>query len=96
MKAKQLIRILQGLAPDTNVIFELGRGAEYRKLCAKAELAIGSCLDILQADKVEVLVDDGEDGELCNIILSQSNIPNLDDVVERYDEQIKKAQSWQR
>ena len=91
MKAKELIRILQGLEPDTSVVFELGRGdAEYRKQCAKAELSTGSCMEYMEADKVDIIVDDGENGELCNIILRQANLVRLDAAVKEYDEQIKK------
>lgn len=93
MKAKDLIRILQGLEPDTNVIFGVGRYPEYRQLCAKAELAAGDCLEYLVADKVEIYVEDGEDEEMCKIILAQGNYTDLASAAEEYDEQIKKTQS---
>lgn len=92
MEAKDLIRILQGLKPDTNVIFGVGRYPEYGKQCAKAELASGDCLEYLVADQVEIYLDE-ENGELCKIILAQGNYMDLDAVAKEYDEQMKKTQS---
>lgn len=94
MKAKDLIRILQGLEPDATVLFEVGRYEEYRKLCAKAELAKGDCLTCFDVDKVEIFVNGGEDdGELCNIILDQCCFMDLNAAAKEYDEQIEKKQS---
>ena len=86
MKAKDLVRILQGLAPDTEVVFEVGRDAEYRKQCAKAELASGDCLTCFDVGKVEIFVaGEEDDGELCNIILDQCNFLDLNAAAKEYD-----------
>lgn len=94
MEAKDLIRILQGLKPDANVIFGVGWYPDYRKQCAKAELASGDCLDYLVADRVEIYLDDGgdeENGELCKIILAQANYMDLDAAAKEYNEQIEET-----
>ncbi len=92
MKAKDLVRILQGLAPDTDVVFEVGRDAEYKKQCAKAELAVGDGLACFDVDKVEIFVEDSnDDGELCKIIL-ECDFLDLNAAAKEYDEQIEKAQ----
>ena len=88
MKAKDLIRVLQVLDPESSVTFSLGNDQEYRDKCAKAELVVGDCLGFLAIDNV-VFHDD--DGLWCDIVLFQDNLGYLDDEAKKFDEQyIKK------
>lgn len=92
MKAKDLIRVLQVLDPESGVSLSLGNNNEYREKCAKAELVSGSCLEYLSVESVEFHDDDGE--LWCDIILRQNNLCELDDTAHRFDEKylrIKKS-----
>ena len=44
MKVGDLIKVLQGLNPESSFTLSLGRDDEYRIKCAKAELTCGECL----------------------------------------------------
>ena len=88
MKAKDLIRVLQALAPESSVSFALGNNNEYREKCAKAELVSGGCLEYLSVDSVEFHDDDGE--LWCDIILRQNNLYDLDDTAHRFDEKYQR------
>ena len=90
MKAKDLIKILQGVDPESVVSLSLGREQEYRDLCAKAELAIGDCLNFLTIDRVEIYEDSDEPEIWAEIVLKQDNILCLEDNAEKFDEQYKK------
>lgn len=58
MTAKELIRILQIMEPDTTVTFSVGRNDEYRALCARAELATVGSLGYMTVDKIDIYPDD--------------------------------------
>lgn len=92
MKAKDLIRVLQALDPESSVSMSLGNNNEYREKCAKAELVSGGCLSYLSVDTVKFY---NEYDELwCDIILRQNNICELDETTKRFDEtfqRIKKS-----
>ena len=88
MKAKELIKILGGVDPESEVVFGIGRYGddEYRRQCAKAELMNGECLDYLVIDYVAIHKNDGDDEPWANIILEQNNIVSLSDVARDFDE----------
>ena len=87
-KAKNLIRVLQALDPESGVSLSLGDNNEYREKCAKAELFSGGCLSNLSVDSVEFHDDDGE--LWCDIILRQNNLCDLDDTAQRFDEKFQR------
>lgn len=89
MKAKDLIRILNSVEPDTEVRFSLGRAEkqEYRNLCAEAELLKGECLRFMTSIGAEV--DLCEDDLFITIILEQDNYFDLDWVEKEFDKSFK-------
>jgi hypothetical protein len=88
MKAKDLIRVLQALDPESGVSMSLGNNNEYREKCAKAELVSGGCLEYLSVDTVKFY---NEYDELwCDIILRQNNICELDETAKRFDEKFQR------
>ena len=88
MKAKDLIRVLQVLDPESGVSLSLGNNDEYREKCAKAELFSGGCLSNLSVDFVEFHDDDGE--LWCDIIVCENNLYDLDDTAKRFDEKYQR------
>ena len=88
MKAKNLIRVLQTLDPESGVSLSLGNNNEYREKCAKAELFSGGCLSNLSVDSVEFHDDDGE--LWCDIIVLQNNLYDLEDTAKRFDEKFQR------
>ena len=88
MKAKDLIRVLQVLDPESGVSLSLGNNNEYREKCAKAELFSGGCLSNLSVDFVEFHDDDDE--LWCDIIVCENNLYDLDDTAKRFDEKYQK------
>ena len=95
MTNKELIGILQALPPEGVPCFSLGRsgdlGNEYRRLCAKAELINGECLDFLEIDRVEIMDDFGGSGIWADIHLAQNNLSDLESFEKKFDEQYKKV-----
>lgn len=89
MKAKNLVRILQGLAPDAQVIFSLGETEQYRDDCAKAQLVTGECLGFLAVQKIEIRPGNDQDDEVAEIILEQDNIIYLDKEAKDFDNKYK-------
>ena len=86
MKAKDLIKVLQAVNPESDVTLSLGNvNDKYREQCAKAELVSGECLDFLVVDAA-VIRDDGSDNLWCDIIVRQDNIFNLGAEADRFDE----------
>ena len=78
MKVKTLIKLLELCDPEQIVLVNLGseEDAEYRRKCAKAELAHGDCLNYMKIDDVVMYKneDDEEDDTLCMMInLEQTN-----------------------
>lgn len=88
MKAKNLIRVLQTLDPESGISLSLGNNNEYREKCAKAELFSGGCLSNLSVDSVEFHDDDGE--LWCDIIVCENNLYDLDDTAQRFDEKFQR------
>lgn len=88
MKAKDLIRVLQALDPESGVSMSLGNNNEYREKCAKAELVSGGCLECLSVDSVEFHND--YDELWCDIVLRQNNLCYLDDTAKRFDEKYQR------
>ena len=87
MKAKELIKILESVSPESEVVLGIGRYGDdrYRRQCAKAELMLGECLDYLVIDCVCIHKSDGDDEPWANIILAQNNVSNLSDVEHDFD-----------
>jgi len=87
MKAKDLMKILNSVNPDSEVGLSLGADGEYeyRKACAKAELVSSECLCYLAIDKV-VINDTKEDyGLWADIVLKQDNITDMESYVKDFD-----------
>lgn len=97
MTNKELIGILRALPPEEVPFFSLGGGGdlgnEYRRLCAKAELISGECLDYLRIDSVEIIDNSDPDGSgiWANIHLEQINLYDLESFGKKFDEQYKKV-----
>lgn len=92
MKVGLLLKILQGLDPETNVRFTIGNdsteGEEYRLKCAKAQIQSGACLDWLDVNWVQIEKPyEDEDELLARVILRQDDysIDGLDNAAERFD-----------
>lgn len=88
MKAKDLIRVLQALDPESGVSLSLGNNNEYREKCAKAELVSSGCLECLSVDTV--VFHNDYDELWCDLILRQNNICYLDDTAQRFDEKFQR------
>jgi len=85
MKAKDLIRVLQGLDPESSVTLSIGRDDEYRKKCAKAELATGDCLGFLAIDRIEIYPNEGGKEMWADIVLEQNNLGYFEEEAARFD-----------
>ena len=96
MKAKDLVRVLQGLDPESHVTLSLGRNDEYRKKCAKAELATGDCLGFLDVDKIEIHPEDGGEEMWADIVLEQNNLGYLEEEAEKFDEMYSKNEDYEQ
>ena len=96
MKAKDLIRVLQGLDPESHVTLSLGRDDEYRKKCAKAELATGDCLGFLAVDKIEIHPDEGGKDMWADIVLEQNNLGYLEEEAEKFDKMYSKNEDYEQ
>lgn len=88
MKAKELIKILESVDPESEVALGIGRYSdeEYREQCAKAQLLHGECLDYLGIDCVVIHKTDSNEEPWADIILQQNNFSNLSDVARDFDE----------
>ena len=91
MKAKDLIKVLQSVDPESEVTMTLGRSDEYRDTCAKAELVCGECLEFLSIDKVEVHSSKGSTEVWADIVLEQYNLPYLEDEAGKFDEKYEQT-----
>ena len=95
MTNKELIGILQALPPDDTPSFSLGRcdeaGHKYRKLCAKAELIEGECLNFLAIDRIEIIEDPDDSSIWADIHLIQENLSGLESLGKEFDKQYKKV-----
>lgn len=96
MKAKDLIRVLQGLDPESHVTLSLGRDDEYRKKCAKAELATGDCLGFLAVDKIEIHPDEGGKDMWADIVLEQNNLGYFEEEAEKFDKMYSKNEDYEQ
>lgn len=96
MKAKDLIRVLQGLDPESHVSLSLGRNDEYRKKCAKAELATGDCLGFLAVDKIEIYPEEGGKDMWADIVLEQKNLGYLEEEAEKFDKMYSKNEDYEQ
>ena len=77
MKAKDLIKVLNAVSPNSEVTFSIGRDQKYRDTCAKVELLNGDCLLYLGIDHIELYgnAEADEDGvsTWSDIVLKQTN-----------------------
>ena len=89
MKAKDLIKVLQALDPESSISFSLGHDDDYRETCAKAELTEGECLGYLAVDTIEFHNDD--ESMWCDIVLQQDNLCYLEEAAEQFDKQYQKV-----
>lgn len=96
MKAKDLIRVLQGLDPESTISLSLGRDGEYRDKCAKAELAVGGCLDFLDFDRIEIYPNGGGDEMYADIVLKQNNLCYLDEEAAKFDKMYSKNEDYEQ
>lgn len=92
MKAKDLIKVLQAVNPESDVTLSLGKNDEYRAQCAKAELADDGCLGYLSVDSA-VIRDDGTGALWCDIILQQDDVCDLEAAEERFNEKYEAIES---
>ena len=96
MKAKDLIRVLQGLDPESTITLSLGRNDDYREQCAKAELAAGECLGYLAVDKIEIHPENGGEDMWADIVLEQNNIGLLDEEAAKFDKMYSKNEDYEQ
>lgn len=87
MKAKELIKVLGSVDPESEVALGIGRygNEEYREQCAKVQLVHGECLDFLTIDCVVVHKGDGDNEPWADIILQQNNFSDLSDAAKDFD-----------
>lgn len=88
MKAKELIKILKSVDPESEVELGIGRyhDEEYRNLCAKAQLLHGECLDCLRIDCVVIHKVGVDENPFAGIILQQYNFSDLSSIGRNFDE----------
>ena len=93
MKAKELIKVLGAVDPESEVGLQIGgygdAGEEYRGMCAKVQIEGGECLDYLSIDYA-IIHDDDE--TWVNLVLRQHNYKDCDmtDIANRFDEKHNK------
>ena len=85
MKAKELIRILEAVDPESEVMASISGDAESLKSCAKAELVTGECLSVLAVDFVEIYGEEGGCKMSATLNLEQMNVECLGDTDELFD-----------
>ena len=90
MKVGDLIKVLQGLNPESSFSLSLGRDDKYRTKCAKAELTCGDCLGFLVVDRIEIYPEEGGPDMWADIVLEQNNLISLDKEADKFDEQYLK------
>lgn len=89
MKAKELIKVLEAVNPESEVAFQIGgygdAGEEYRNMCANVQIESGECLNYLRIDYA-IIHDD--DDVWVNLILMQNNynISDMADIAKKFDE----------
>lgn len=93
MKAKELIKVLEAVNPESEVGLQIGgygdAGEEYRDVCAKVQIESGECLDFLRIDYA--VIHDDED-TWVNLVLRQNNYNDCDmpDIAKKFDEKYNK------
>ena len=92
MKAKELIRVLQAVDPNSDVIASVGHNDENRALCAKAELMTGECISVLTVGSVEILGAEGGCEMYAILLLDQENVDDLWDTAEEFDKLYQKRE----
>lgn len=89
MKAKELIKILEAVNPDSEIGLQIGgygaTGEEYRDLCAKVQVESGDCLNYLCIDHAIVHSDEET---WVNLVLLQHNYNDSDlpGIARKFDE----------
>lgn len=92
MKAKELIRVLNAVDPESDVLASVGRTVEYQELCAKAELVTGECLSVLNVDVVQILGAEGGCEMSATLILEQETVDNLRETADLFDKLYEKRE----
>ena len=92
MKAKELIKVLETVDPESEVSLRIGGydGAEeYRNMCAKVQIESGDCLDYL---RIDFAIIRSEDGGWVELVLMQNNYNHHDmpDIARKFDEKYNK------
>ena len=101
MKAKELIRILEAVDPESEVMASISGDAESLKSCAKAELVTGECLGDFTIDRVCISKPeyDGSDEDdyplWADITLKQDNLIDLEECAGYFDEMYQKSDEYE-
>ena len=96
MKVKELIKILELCDPDSPVFVNVGTegDAEYRRKCAKVELAGGECLEFMDIKDVNISEEKDNDTEFLSLTINakQSNYPKeaFEIALKKFDELYQK------
>ena len=85
MKVKDLAKILEGMNPESDITFTLGKDDEYRETCSKVQLLEGECLDYLDVVKVQYFPENNNNPSWADIVLEQYNWIDLDKKAEDFD-----------
>lgn len=85
MKAKELIKVLQAVDPESDVLAAVGMNSIYREMYAKAELVTKECLSVLRVDSIEILGEEGGCEMSATLNLMQVNVDNLCETAELFD-----------
>ena len=89
MKAKELIKVLEAVNPESEVSLQIGGygddGEEYRDMCAKVQIESGECLDYLRIDYA-IIHDD--DDMWVYLVLRQNNynVCDMSGIAKKFDE----------
>lgn len=90
MKARQLIKILEAVDPESEVSLQIGSDKDqtYRDLCAMAELTDGECLSFLKISEAKIYEDDEK--TCVSLTLQQWNYSDLESAAADFGETYKK------
>ena len=92
MKVKNLIKLLELCDPEQGVLVNLGAegDAEYRRDCAKVELASGECLNYMKIEDAVIYKENEDDHEILCLIINaeQANYPKeaFEKALKKFDE----------
>ena len=91
MKAKELIKILEAVDPESEIGLQLGGYGreEYRNMCAKVQIEGGELLDFL---RIDYAIIHNDDDVWVNLVLRQDNYneSGMSEIAKKFDEKYKK------